>query len=165
MPSNYRDEDGKDPFSDEKGNNPFAEDGEELPEPADDGPYAASAEGPYTYKRGDFETVLTNRGRLILGLGIVGTIVSLFGPVTWYLWTASAGLKPWHFGTLSAGVLGLSFAVPAFVFAMKDLRAMDLGAMESSGRRRTIVGAIFGLFGSVVAAVSIGLVGWWMGLP
>jgi hypothetical protein len=143
MPSNFRDKNGTDPFSDEEGKNPFAEDGEDLPPPADNGPYAASAEGPYTHRPGDFETVLTHRGGTILGLGIVGTLVALIGLLTWYFWM------------LAAGALALAATLPACVFAMKDLRAMDMGAMDPAGKRRTIVGAVFGLIGTAVAAVSV----------
>ncbi len=143
MPSNFRDQNGTDPFSDEEGKNPFAEDGEDLPPPADDGPYAASAEGPYTHRPGDFETVFMHRGGTILGLGIVGTLVALIGLLTWYFWT------------IAAGALALAATLPAGVFAMKDLRAMHMGAMDPAGKGRTIVGAFFALIGTFVAAVSV----------
>ena len=140
MPSNYRDIDGRDPFSDERGSNPFADDGQDVAPPDSEDPYTPTATESYRHRPGDFETILPHRGRLILGLAIVGLLAAVLG------------IPAWYFQSTHLGFLALAATLPACIFAVSDLRAMRMGAMDPSGYRTTIWGGYLGLLGSGVAA-------------
>jgi hypothetical protein len=156
MPSNFRDKNGRDPFADAEGRNPYAKDGQEVPPAdedrqdtsptADDGPYAASAAEQYRYRPGDFEQVLPHRAHLLLGVALVGLAVGIAGIPIWYVWS------------IEAGVLALAATLPACALAVQDLRAMNLEAMDSSGRRLTTWALLIGVLGTAVAGVSVVLI-------
>jgi len=69
-------------------------------------------------------------------------------------------MKP-HRGAviLAFGILGFVvcqlFGVAAWVMADKDLREMDLGYMDPSGRDMTMVGRILGMVGTALMALSV----------
>jgi hypothetical protein len=148
MPSNYRDKNGKDPFSDEHGRNPFADDGQDLPATEADSPYAASTAKQSSYRPGDFETTLPHRGGFLLGLAIAGLLV------------AALGIPVWYYSSNPLGMVALAASVPAAVLAGRDLRAMKMGAMDTASRDKTHWALLVGLLGTAVALVSLVL---WVG--
>ncbi|MEO2090097.1 MAG: hypothetical protein ABGY75_11445 [Gemmataceae bacterium] len=69
-----------------------------------------------------------HRGGMILTFGVVGLV---------FCWT----------------LVGLVFSVLAWVFAVQDLRAMDAGRMDDSGRSSTNTGKILGIVSLALFAV------------
>jgi hypothetical protein len=70
-------------------------------------------------------------------------------------------MKP-HRGTLILvlGILGLVLcgiftAIPAWVMASSDLKQMDAGTMDPSGRSLTSAGRILGIIGTILGALGI----------
>jgi len=151
VPSNYRDKNGKDPFSDQDGRNPFSEDVDELELPAADGPYGASPAAGDAYHPDDFEAYLPHRGGTILLLGAIGLLGAIAG-------TAMV------FFCLPFGILSLGLALPAWIMGQKDLAAMRMGAMDVSGRGTTLAGMIMAMIGTVLAIADpvlfVGMILW-----
>jgi hypothetical protein len=137
MPSNYRDKNGKDPFSDELGRNPFADEGGNLPADSDDSPYAASVEEA-SY-RPEFEAILPHRGRFRLRLAVIGLVSALLG------------LPIWFVRENPVGMFALAATLPAAVLAWKDLQAIQRGAMDPTGRATTRRAMLLGAVGTAVA--------------
>jgi hypothetical protein len=71
-----------------------------------------------------------HRGGMILTFGIVGLV---------FCWT----------------LIGLVFSVLAWVFAVQDLRAMDAGRMDDSGRSSTNTGKVLGIVSLALFAVVV----------
>lgn len=74
-------------------------------------------------------------------------------------------MKP-HRGVLVIvlGILGLVgcgifTAIPAWVIGSGDLKAMDAGTMDPSGRSLTNAGRICGMIGTILAIVAVVIVG------
>jgi hypothetical protein len=70
-------------------------------------------------------------------------------------------MKP-HRGTLILvlGILGVICcgvftAVPAWIMAANDLKAMDAGAMDPSGRGTTQAGKILGIIGTILGIIGL----------
>lgn len=74
--------------------------------------------------------LLPHRGGMILTFGIVGLV---------FCWT----------------LVGLIFSALAWVFAVQDLRAMDAGRMDDSGRSSTNTGKVLGIVSLVLFAVLV----------
>jgi hypothetical protein len=73
-------------------------------------------------------------------------------------------MKP-HRGVLILilGILGLTFcgiftAIPAWLMGSGDLKQMDAGAMDPSGRGLTQAGKIMGIIGVVLGVIGLGFV-------
>ena len=75
---------------------------------------------------------------------------------------APAGLKP-HRGAvvLTLGILGIAVCficgIIAWVMGKNDLKEMDAGVMDPSGRDLTNAGRICGMIGTILACVWVGL--------
>jgi len=143
MPSNFRDKNGKDPFSDEAGGNPYADDEEELSAELVEGPYATTAAGQ-SY-RPEFEAVLSHRGRLWVWTSLIGLLLAL------------AGLPVWFSYQLPLGAFALGITLPAGLLAWKDHQAIQRGAMDPSGRAATRWAMLLGALGTVVAGSTLAI--------
>jgi hypothetical protein len=141
MPSNFRDKNGRDPFTDKSGGNPFAGDGEDLPADSVEGPYAATDAGQ-SY-RPEFEAVLPHRGRLWLWLAIIGLL------------SAVAGLPIWFLYEIPLGAFALAATLPAGVLAWKDHQAIQRGAMDPTGRAATRWAMLVGSLGTAAGLVTV----------
>jgi hypothetical protein len=153
MPSNFRDWDGRDPFSNEKGENPFADASGKDELSDESNPYHTGAT-QVEYTPDDFEMFLTPRSGKIIALAIAG--LGLAGAGVALLFTTS-----FPFRILPFGLFALAFSLPAFFKARADLRAMRKGALtldKESGTRLgmmlAILGAVLGLAAGVAAVVT-----------
>ena len=81
-----------------------------------------------------------HRGVLILVLGIVGLVLGL--PPIWLL----CGIF---------GIAGCICSIIAWVMGNKDLKEMDAGRMDPSGRGTTKAGKICGIIGVILAIVGL----------
>jgi hypothetical protein len=119
--------------------NPFAEPAEaELV--ASDNPYSTSA-APATSSApvvGNYHTTMQSRGGLLLGMGLFSLIGSLGG-------------LPLGFYCFPIGVLVIALSLPTWLMAREDLRAMNAGAMETSGRGTTKVAWVLALISTLLA--------------
>ena len=143
-----------DPFHDEQGRNLFA----------DDGPQAETNENPYgvsgqdaalTYQAHEYETVFPHRGRRVFGLGITGAIMASLGAtgtVACFLSLGGGSLLPLSAGLL---ILGLPLAWSAWIMGRHDLRAIRAGAMDETGRRKTRLGHVLGMAGTLIAIAPV----------
>ncbi len=150
--------DRKDPFRDEGGKNPFAdEDSPDVEIPTS--PYAASVEATgVTYRPENYETILPHRGRSVSWLGTVGLASSLLGGSGAVLsLVASPDLAMTGVSICATmSPLGLALSWSAWLMGRHDLRAIDAGAMDDSGRTRTRWGHAMGTFGALIAIAPIG---------
>jgi hypothetical protein len=146
MPSNFRDKDGKDPFSDEHGRNPYADEAQEAAAAVRDDPYAAPSGESYVHRPGDFETFLPHRGGRLFLMAVVSLLVGLVGIPVWYLFSAPFG------------ILAFVGAVPVCVMAVGDLRAMRMRAMDRAGHRLSLWALLLGVLAALLASVNAALI-------
>ena len=101
-------------------------------------PYASPRESAGWPAARGYERFPPHRGGLILGLGISGVVISVIG----FLLCA----------VLPVFALGLS--IPAWVMGRNDLRAIDAGAMDPTGRGSTMAGMVMGIVGTVLGGLA-----------
>lgn len=140
------------PLRGDDGSNPFADEGPD--EAAADNPFAASihASGA-SYRPRDYETTLTSRGRLVFCLGAIGFFSSALGGAGVLLLFLATSASDFNWIYLCAGMLplGLALSFSAWLLGTRDLRAIEAGAMEGSGRGKTRVGWTMGVSGTLIA--------------
>ncbi len=146
----------RNPLRDDGESNPFAEEGPD--EAVSDDPYAAPAQASgFSYRPRGYETMLTSRGRVVFWLGAIGLAISALGAtgVLMIFLAPSVGAFYWIY--LCAGLLpfGLALSFSAWLFGGRDLRAIEAGAMEASGRGKTRRGWIMGVVGVLIAVAPI----------
>jgi uncharacterized membrane protein YidH (DUF202 family) len=145
--------DGESPFRDASGNNPFADSNSTQSLPGQDA-YASPLSGQAaTREAGNYEAVLPSRSGLALGLGIPGLILSIlaaFGTISAIASERNAGEG------LSLGIpialLAIAMAIPGWIIAQSDCRAMRAGAMQTTHRRGTRVGYGCSVTATIVSA-------------
>jgi hypothetical protein len=145
--------DGESPFRDASGNNPFADSNATPSVPGQD-VYASPLSGQAaTREAGNYDAILTSRSGLALGLGIPGLILSTvaaFGTIAGITSGRDVG------GGLSLGIpialLALALAIPGWIVAQSDCRAMRAGAMQTTHRRGTRAGYACSVIAMFVAA-------------
>jgi len=139
---------------DAAGQNRFAE-GQESGEAGGEGgvgdAFAAGAsvgERPYQPR---YEVTQQSRGGVLLtiaGLGMVGAVIGI---------VALLGIFPMgYFATMISVVP----AATAWLLAYQDLKTMQLGAMDDSGRQRTLLAYWLGLFGLLACVGIVGTMIW-----
>jgi len=146
----------RNPLRDDGGSNPFADEGPD--EASSDNPYAASSQASgVSYRPRDYETTLTSRGRLVLWLGAIGLFNSVLGATGVLLLLLAASTIGGNWIYLCAGMLplGLALSFSAWLFGRRDLRAIEAGAMESSGRGKTRWGKRMGAAGTLIAVAPL----------
>lgn len=116
-------------------------------------PYSSgSFTNPYAAPKGGYGEPaphwgpMPHRGSTILALGIMGVITNLGG----LLLCCCCPLL-----NVFVSVAGLGLGIPAWVMGQKDLRAMNEGRMDPSGRGATQTGMIMGIVCVVLTALSI----------
>ena len=127
-------------FGDADQPNPFADDAQ--PEPIQENPYASPEGTSEPYKPYGYETTQPHRGGLILSLGITGLVTTIVGGVGFACCLC-----------LPLPVVSLGLTLPAWFLGRADLRAMDAGVMDPSGRGVTQAGMITGIIGIVITAL------------
>jgi hypothetical protein len=137
----------KDPFADEAGRNLFADrdvvEGETA-EPAEAaGPYASAAGGGPAHRVGGFQATLPHRGGMLLITGICGALGAAAGLCFWPLLIAN-----------------LLLTLPAWLMSQSDLRAMQAGAMDPSGRGMTQAAHILGIVGTLATLIPFIVLTW-----
>lgn len=139
--------------------NPFSE--EHDPQPEAPTQFAAGE----TYRAGEFETTVGHRGGFLLLIGIIGFFTSITPLALAFFFSEDRELL-----LMIQPFVGLLFGMPAWLLARGDLRAMSVGAMDPSGRRRTRIAMICGMIATAsVALMLLGVILWVsasiMGLP
>ncbi len=145
------------PFEDAEGNNPFSDGTSPPAETSHDNLFAAPASGePRPYTPGDYETALVANSRGALVLGIIGAGMSAMGVIGVVLGIAGVGtwLVP-LFYALPVQFAALAVAIPAWMIAGRDLRAMKAGAMKAEGRRQSRFALVLGIAGTVLGAIPV----------
>jgi hypothetical protein len=130
--------------------NPFA-DPAAAPREASDNPYAASAvpAGNAAPVVGDYQATLAHRGGVLLGLSLVAVIATL-------------ACLPFSYFCLPIGVLLLALCLPVWGMAHGDLRAMQAGAMDPSGKSSTRIAWWLSLVATLLALLSGAISLFWM---
>ena len=152
-------------FKDAEGQNPFS-DGQPPPaEPITENVFAtpASAEDrPYT--EGDFQEVLVPSANTAFWLAVAGVALSGLGVVC--AGAAIAVTANWStplFFALPVQFAALAVALPAWIIAARDLRAMRAGAMSKDSLRRCRLAYWMGCFGTLMGALPVmGYFGLWI---
>ncbi len=105
-------------------------------------PLSSRVEEPnYHYQQGAFQG-RPHQGGLVLSLGIIGVVVTVMG------WAACPIVS----------VFGLALSIPAWTIARKDLRLMDAGQTDPSGRSLVTAGLVTGIIGTILGVLSLLLV-------
>jgi len=107
---------------------------EPAPEPAPSPTLFASGQKT-KHSQSDF--VEPHRGGLILGLGIGGLVLSITCCCTLPL------------------PIGLLIALPAWVMGSKDMRKMNAGKMDPTGKGNTKGGLICGIIGTIISLLNL----------
>jgi hypothetical protein len=115
----------------------------------------AASEGP-VYKVTGYETTLPHRGGLILTLGWLGVGSPFAGVLLLaiYAWVDRLESAIPMFPLV---ILTLIFSLPAWIMSSVDMKALNAGAMDPEGRRRTYFGGWLGVAGTFL--------GLFLGLP
>lgn len=146
----------RNPLRDDGERNPFAEEGPD--EAVSDDPYAAPAQASgVSHRPRGYETTLTSRGRLVFWLGVIGLASSALGAAGILMLLLALSAGPFNWIYLCAGLLplGLALSFSAWLFGSRDLRAIEAGAMEASGRGKTRRGWIMGVVGVLIAVAPL----------
>jgi hypothetical protein len=130
--------------------NPFADDARDPPpprfDPAGRNPYSAPTQYQPADQQYGYQMALPHRGPVILTLGILGLLGSLASFLC----------------CLPIGVVNLALTLPAWLMGRSDLKAIDAGAMDSSGRGTVMAGFVLGIIGTVLTLlVLIVIIGFW----
>ncbi|MFI4874754.1 MAG: hypothetical protein ACIALR_05435 [Blastopirellula sp. JB062] len=107
-------------------NNPFSE--RHDPAPSQEPNFSAGE----TYRAGEFETTVGHRGGFLLLIGATSLVVAI-GPLVGAYFSAEDRILL----LVIQPFLGLLFGMPSWLMARGDLRAMQSGAMDRSGLKRT----------------------------
>lgn len=125
--------------------NPFADN--LLPTQSEgNNPYAAP-QGPATQGAyGEYYQTTPHRGGMLLAMGIIGVLgVLLSLPFAFCCMPLGAGIALLNFG----------LTVPAWLLSRNDMKALQAGALDPSGRGVTQAAFILGLCGTIGNAISI----------
>lgn len=144
------------PLRDDGVSNPFSDEGSD--EATSDNPYSAPAEASgASYRPRGYETTLKSRGRMVFWLGLIGLSNSALGATGVLLLILAVHMGGFNWIYLCAGMLpmGLALSFAAWLFGSRDLRAIDAGAMEGSGREKTRAGWTMGVVGTLIALAPV----------
>lgn len=128
--------------------NPFADTNAPAPAPGDN-PYATAAGAPAAavVNAGHFQA-LPHRGTQLLLFGIFGLLIAMVSVPFIYFCTPTGALL----ATLNFGL-----TIPAWLMGRSDLKAMNVGAIDASGRSATFAGWLLGLIGTIANFGTIAL--------
>lgn len=143
-PMRFRDDKSdllKKPIVDEDGNNPFADPGgAEIP---DDAENIFAVPQDTAYRPHGYVDVLAPRSGLVLGLGLVGLLISF------------VCLAAFHYLPIVA-LANLGLTLPAWLKGVSELRAIAAGAVRNSSSRRARAGMIMGVIGTGLSLLAAG---------
>ena len=154
------------PFEDEQGANPFSDGTPVADEPIADNLLAVTDESPQrSYTPDDYEAILIPSAQRALLLAILGLVPACLGVVgAAFAILASSAWTSALFFAMPLQFAALAFAIPACIFARRDLRAMKAGAMDGAERGKSRLALAIGvcgvLLGSAPVLLYLGLLIW-----
>ncbi len=132
------------PSADKPPVNPFADD--MAGRATDDNPYASPDFDPTKAPPDAYEMTQSHRGGLMLCLGLTGLVLALVSVPGGFC--CSFLCLPLPFASLGA-------SLPAWIMGQKDIRAMNAGVMDPSGRSMTLAGMILGIVATILVALLV----------
>jgi hypothetical protein len=133
------------------GPNPFAdENAQEIR--YSENPLAAPSTGEVQpFKPTDFVQTQSDRSQRVMMLGLVGAaFIGVSMLIAVIVAIAARALSTELVFCFPTNLLGLALCIPAWILGSRDLRAMDAGVMDDSGRPRTRIGYLCGCLGTLL---------------
>jgi len=148
------------PFENAAGENPYSDGSNESDEAIAENVFATPADGSgeRAFSPGDYEAILVPNSRRALRLAIVGIVPAGLGMIGAGVGIIAVGawLTP-LFVVLPLQFIGMGAAVPAFIIARRDLRAIKAGAMINEGKSKLRLAYWLAACGTLLGALPIGL--------
>ena len=135
----------------EHGANPFADD-VTTPIPPSENPLEGPADSEVQpYKPGGYVITLPDRSARVMLFGLIGaTFIAISVVILLVVFFSTPLFSPEIVYCFPADLLGLAFAIPTWIMASKDLKAISAGAMQPTGRFRTRVGYWCGCIATLI---------------